>query len=195
MDGHPKLAEIALWVLERDSAELRPVVRDHLEGGCPVCHQLAGQLEHLAAVSSTAAATEPSPELVDRLRSLLKKPEMSDAEIAQGVLALIEDTRELVGVRNAAATGRYLTFGGQGVKVQLRLEPGSERRHYEILGHVEGAPPAPQLILQAHDADGVTAEAVLDASGEFEFDDEVPSPYRFKLVGAGVHLETEPLPQ
>lgn len=195
MEGHPQLAEIALWVLDRDSAELSAEVRDHLDkSGCPVCHQLAGQLKHLAAVSATAAATEPSQELVDRLRSLLKKPRIANAEIAQGVLALIEDTRELVGVRNAAATGRYLTFGGQGVTVQLRLEPGSDRRHYEILGHVEGAP-APQLILQAHDADGVTAEAVLDASGEFEFDDEVPSPYRFKLVGAGVHLETEPLPQ
>jgi hypothetical protein len=185
-DLHYPMDVLALWVLHAESAELDPGMGDHV-AACLACAAAADALRRLA--EETGPALTPIPkDLTRRIQALVNPGPAGDTAFL--VARLIEDTRELAGVRGEADDGRFLLFEAAGHEIVIQMVPGTGG-FWEIRGQLHS--PASASV------DGVRVRALEGARilGECETGDggeismSVPAlPYRLELSRGALRIRT-----
>ncbi len=190
---HPQPEVLADWALDPNSETVDAGARAHLESGCAICAQRVNEIRNLAEQTRRAIETGAPAAVVERAYGALQSTGLSDVEIL--VASLVEDTRQLAGVRDEAVADRFLLFRAGAWDVQVRISPRDGDQKARILGHIEGPDDRSLegLDVRVLHGERVLASCRTDDLGEFAVESRIPCPLFMELEGSRFLIRTPPV--
>jgi hypothetical protein len=188
--SHPTLEEIALWVIEPESDQLRASSRTHLESGCPKCNALAASLRELQDQLAPALGSRVPEDFLSRAEKLIV-----DRPGVPRIPVLLEElpvTGEALAVRDAAAGMRTALFRGGGFDVHVQILPKESGHGVHVLGQVLGPKGSfgSNLTVRTRRGGRSLGETSTDEWGEFALSARDPLPFSLEVEGGAVDLRT-----